>query len=170
MRENKGCCWILPRTQNQPQYVHTMFLSQRCGKSCYVCIHKEAWFWHYYVADAVISSVYDGSWPIVHETLWLCNDRRTRRSGSSFQLRSGELLTDFSVRRKGGEEERDNRRDKSRSLTEDCIRANNKHNKYSYQSRKASSWKRDLQSTRVSPVHQFRVVWQWFIKKWIGVR
>lgn len=60
-------------------------------------------------------------------------------------------------RRKGEKEERDNRRDKSQSLTEDCSRANNKRNKYSYQSRKASSWKRDLQSTRVSPVHQLMI-------------
>lgn len=112
-----------------------------------------------------MSSVHDGSWvclclPIVHGKLCLGNDRRTRCSGSSLQLWSGELLTDFSVWRKRGKEgkkERNNRRDKSQSLTEDCSRANNKHNKYSYQSRKASSWKRDLDSTRVSPVHQLMI-------------
>lgn len=112
-----------------------------------------------------MSSVHDGSWvclclPIVHEKLCLGNDRRTRCSGSSLQLWSGELLTDFSVwreRGKEGKKERNNRRNKSQSLTEDCSRANNKYNKYSYQSRKASSWKRDLDSTRVSPVHQLMI-------------
>lgn len=109
--------------------------------------------------------MHDGSWlcsclPIVHERLCLCNDWRTRCSGSSFQLPSGKLLTDFSVWRegeKGGKEERDNKRGKSQSLT-DCSRANNKQtSKYSYQSRKASSRKRDLQSTRVSPGHQLMI-------------
>lgn len=164
-RENKGCCWILPRTQNPATicpygvsvlkmwkvllYPHSQLNMILTWLWCWCCyIFSARWFLALfasaYCSWVSLSLQWSGNkvfWKLFSAVIWwtsygfFCKERR----------------------RKGGKEERNNRRDKTQSLTEDRSRACNKHNKYSYQSRKASSWKRDLQSTRVSPVHQLMI-------------
>lgn len=165
VRENKGCCWILPRTQNLATicpysasvskmckvllYLHSQLNMILTWLRCWCCYIFSAWWllapfvpaycpWETLSLQWLENKVF---WKLFSAVIWW--------TSYGFFCKEG--------RRKGGKEERDNRRNKSQSLTEDCSRANNKHNKYSYQSRKASSWKRDLQSTRVSPVHQLMI-------------
>lgn len=165
MRENKGCCWILPRTRN-PATICPHKVSVTEMWEVLLCLHSQLdmiltllWCWCCYIFSvwwvlALLGPAYC-SWETLslqwseNKVFWKLFSAVTWWTSYGFFCKEG--------RRKGGKEERDNRRDKSQSLTEDCTRANNKHNKYSYQSRKASSWKRDLQSTRVSPVQQLMI-------------
>lgn len=164
MRENKGCSWILPRTQNPGTacphvsvsemwevllWLHSQLNMILTLLWCWCCsVFSEWWllalFGPAYCSWETLSLQWSENkvfWKLFSAGIWW--------TSYGFFCKEG--------RRKGGKEERDNRRDKSQSLSEDCTRANNKHNKYSYQSRKASSWKRDLQSTRASPVHQLMI-------------
>lgn len=143
-RENKGCCWILPRTQNPATicpygvsvsrmwkvllYLHSQLNMILTWLWCWCCYIFSAWWFLALFVPAYCSwdtlslqwSENKVFWKLFSAVIWW--------TSYGFFCKEG--------RRKGGKEERDNRRDKSQSLTEDCSRANNKHNKYSYQSRR----------------------------------